>query len=51
MTASAEGLIDGYTDHRRRIAVSAADQLDQDDLNALAAALPALNRLLVLLGG
>jgi len=51
LTPSAEGLIDGYTDHRRRIAVAAADQLDADDLEALAAALPALNRLLGLLGG
>jgi DNA-binding MarR family transcriptional regulator len=51
LTPSAAELIDGYTDRRRRIAISAADQLDQDDVEALAAALPALNRLLVLLGG
>ncbi|GAA0271218.1 MarR family winged helix-turn-helix transcriptional regulator [Cryptosporangium japonicum] len=51
LTPSAAELIDGYTDRRRRIAISAADQLDQADVEALAAALPALNRLLVLLGG
>ncbi|SHM94194.1 MarR family winged helix-turn-helix transcriptional regulator [Cryptosporangium aurantiacum] len=51
LTPAATGLIDGYTDHRRRIALAAADQLDQSDLDALAAALPALNRLLILLGG
>ncbi|EXG79620.1 MarR family winged helix-turn-helix transcriptional regulator [Cryptosporangium arvum] len=51
LTPSAGELIDGYTDRRRRIAISAADQLDQADVEALAAALPALNRLLVLLGG
>ncbi|MFI5958572.1 MarR family winged helix-turn-helix transcriptional regulator [Cryptosporangium sp. NPDC051539] len=51
LTPAATALVDGYTDHRRRIAASAAEQLPQDDLDALAAALPALNRLLVLLGG
>ena len=51
LTPSAEDLIDGHTDRRRRIAIAAADQLDQADLEALAAALPALNRLLILLGG
>lgn len=51
LTATAAALIDGYTDRRRRIAISAADQLDQSDVDALAAALPALHRLLVLLGG
>ncbi|MFG1920807.1 MarR family winged helix-turn-helix transcriptional regulator [Cryptosporangium sp. NPDC048952] len=51
LTADAADLIDGYTDRRRRIAISAADQLDQADVDALAAALPALHRLLVLLGG
>ena len=51
VTPAATDLIDGYTDHRRRIATAAADQLDQSDLDALAAALPALNRLLNLLGG
>jgi DNA-binding MarR family transcriptional regulator len=51
LTPAATSLIDGYTDHRRRIAVAAATQLDQADIDALAAALPALHRLLLLLGG
>jgi DNA-binding MarR family transcriptional regulator len=51
LTPNADALINGYTDRRRRIAVSAADQLDPADVAALAAALPALNRLLTLLGG
>ena len=51
LTPAAATLVDGYTDHRRLIAAAATGQLDPDDLEALAAALPALQRLLALLGG
>jgi DNA-binding MarR family transcriptional regulator len=51
LTPEATALVAGHTDHRRRIAVAAAGQLGQEDLDALAAALPALRRLLTLLGG
>lgn len=51
LTAAASNLVDGHTDHRRRIALAATGQLTQADVEALAAALPALQRLLILLGG
>jgi DNA-binding MarR family transcriptional regulator len=51
LTSSASSLIAGHTDQRRQIAIAATGQLDQADLEALAAALPALQRLLGLLGG
>lgn len=51
LTPTAATLIASYTDQRRQIAAAATGQLDPPDLEALAAALPALQRLLILLGG
>jgi DNA-binding MarR family transcriptional regulator len=51
LTEHARLLIDELTDHRRRVAAQAITALDPADSAALRDALPALRRMLTLLGG